>query len=118
MRVELLQKRRPDTLSGGQRQRVALARRPAVLILDEPLSALDANTRLHLQDEILRLHRTFGLSTLMVTHDIPEAFKLANRVFMLEDGAVTRHGTPAAVFADQRCDGKIQLPAEVLGITT
>jgi len=115
-----LQGRRPDTLSGGQRQRVALARalarRPAVLILDEPLSALDTNTRLQLQDEILRLHRTLGLSTVMVTHDIPEVFKLANRVFILGDGTVTRHGPPPAVFADQRCDGKIRLPAEVLGL--
>lgn len=115
-----LQARRPDTLSGGQRQRVALARalarRPAVLILDEPLSALDTNTRLQLQDEMLRIHKTLGLSTLMVTHDIPEVFKLADRVFMLEDGAVTRHGPPAAVFADQRGDGKIRLPAEVLGM--
>jgi molybdate transport system ATP-binding protein len=115
-----LQERRPDTLSGGQRQRVALARalarRPAVLILDEPLSALDANTRRQLQDEILRLHKTLELSTLMVTHDIPEVFKLADRVFMLEAGSVARDGTPTAVFADRRCHGKIRLPAEVLGM--
>jgi molybdate transport system ATP-binding protein len=115
-----LHSRRPDTLSGGQRQRVALARalarRPAVLILDEPLSALDATTRLQLQDEILHLHRALGLSTLMVTHDVPEVFKLATRVFMLEDGTVTRHGPPALVFADQRCDGRIKVPAEVLGM--
>jgi len=115
-----LQERRPDTLSGGQRQRVALARalacRPAVLILDEPLSALDANTRRQLQDEILRLNKTFKLSTLMVTHDIPEVFKLADRVFILEDGGIHRHGTPTEVFADLRCNGKMKLPAEVLPI--
>lgn len=115
-----LQQRRPDTLSGGQRQRVALARalarRPAVLILDEPLSALDSSTRQQLQDELLRLHKALGLSTLMVSHDIPEVFKLADRVFMLEDGAITRHGPPTMVFADRRCNGKIRLPAEVLSI--
>lgn len=115
-----LRDRRPDTISGGQRQRVALARalarRPAILLLDEPLSALDANTRHALQDEILRLHQALGLNTLMVTHDIPEVFKLADRVFMLEDGAVSRNGPPTAVFADRRCDGKIRLPAEVLAI--
>jgi molybdate transport system ATP-binding protein len=115
-----LQERRPNTLSGGQRQRVALARalarRPAVLMLDEPLSALDADTRRRLQDEILRLHKTLELSTLMVTHDIPEVFKLADRVFMVENGVVTRDDTPAAVFADRRCHGKLRLPAEVLGM--
>ena len=115
-----LQQRRPDTLSGGQRQRVALARalarRPAVLILDEPLSALDANTRRQLQDEILSLHKTLKLNTLMISHDIPEVFKLADRVFMLEDGSISRHGTPTIVFADRRCNGKMKLPAEVLAM--
>ena len=115
-----LQQRRPDTLSGGQRQRVALARalarRPAVLILHEPLSALDANTRRQLQDEILRLHKTLELNTLMISHDIPEVFKLADRVFILEDGSISRHGTPTTVFADRRCNGKMKLPAEVLAM--
>jgi molybdate transport system ATP-binding protein len=115
-----LQERRPDSLSGGQRQRVALARalarRPAILLLDEALSALDGNTRRQLQDEILHLHKTLELSSLMISHDIPEVFKLADRVFMLEDGVVSRHGPPLAVFADRRVEGKIRLTAEVLAM--
>ena len=115
-----LQHRRPDTLSGGQRQRVALARaltrRPAVLLLDEPLSALDTEMRLHLQDEIRRLHRALGVTTLMVSHDLAEVFKLSDKVFVLEGGAIARDGPPAEVFADRRSRGKVQLPAEVLGM--
>ncbi len=115
-----LASRRPSSLSGGQRQRVALARalarRPALLLLDEPLSALDGNTRRHLQDEILQLHQKLQLSTLIISHDIPEVFKLAGQVFMLEGGAITRHGPPPMVFADQRIEGKIRLTAEVLAM--
>ncbi|MEJ2584188.1 MAG: ATP-binding cassette domain-containing protein [Robiginitalea sp.] len=69
-----LQNRKPDTLSGGQKQRVALARalvgKPELLLLDEPLSALDARIRSKLQDDILALHREFGLTTLLISHDL------------------------------------------------
>lgn len=114
-----LQLRRPDTLSGGQRQRVALARalarRPAVLLLDEPLSALDTEMRNHLQDEIRRLHNALGVTTLLVSHDLPEVFKLADRVFLLEGGLITRSGSPTEVFSDLRGNDKMLLPAEVVG---
>lgn len=113
-----LQQRRPDTLSGGQRQRVALARalarQPTVLLLDEPLSALDSDTRLNLQDEIRRLHKALGITAVMVSHDLPEVFKLADKVFVLENGSVQRHGIPSSVFADRQRSGHIQVPAEVL----
>ncbi len=113
-----LQQRRPDTLSGGQRQRVALARalarQPAVLLLDEPLSALDSATRLTLQDEIRRIHNALGITAVMVSHDLPEVFKLADKVFVLKDGIIHREGLPSAVFAERQGDGRMHLPAEVL----
>lgn len=115
-----LQQRKPDSLSGGQRQRVALARalarRPRLLLLDEPLSALDGETRLRLQDEILKLHRLFGTATLIVSHDLAEVFKLSDRVLALEKGRIARDGKPSEVFADRRSSGKFQLTGEVLDI--
>jgi len=115
-----LQHRRPDTLSGGQKQRVALARalarQPRLLLLDEPLSALDAGTRLRLQDEILRLHRTFGITTLIVSHDLSEVFKLASRVLAVERGRIVRDGRPSEVFTDRKVSGKFQFTGEVLEI--
>ncbi|MDP2783875.1 MAG: ABC transporter ATP-binding protein [Sulfurimicrobium sp.] len=115
-----LQQRRPDSLSGGQKQRVALARalarQPRILLLDEPLSALDAATRLRLQDEILKLHRAFGITTLIVSHDLSEVFKLASRVLALESGRIVRDGRPADVFTDRKVGGKFQFSGEVVEI--
>ena len=83
-----LQDRKPETLSGGQKQRVALARalvgKPELLLLDEPLSALDAKIRTRLQDAILALHREFGLTTLLISHDLGEIHKLSDHVVELE----------------------------------
>lgn len=117
--LDALQHRAPDTLSGGQRQRVALARalarRPSVLLLDEPLSALDVELRARLQDEIRRLHNLLDLTTVMVSHDIPEVFKLSDRVFIIEQGSIAKRGTPSSVFADlQHGQAKLQFPADVL----
>ena len=115
-----LQSRKPETLSGGQRQRVALARalarKPRLLLLDEPLSALDGGTRLRLQDEILTLHRLFGITTLIVSHDLAEVFKLSNRVLVLEEGRIAQDGKPAEVFAEQQGSDKFRLTGEVLKI--
>jgi sulfate transport system ATP-binding protein len=100
-RVQLdgLGSRRPNELSGGQRQRVALARAlavsPRVLLLDEPFGALDAGVRLELGEWLLRLHDETGLTTLLVTHDQPEAFALASHLVVLFDGLVAQAGTPA-----------------------
>ncbi len=105
-RVQLdgLGDRRPNELSGGQRQRVAFARalavNPRVLLLDEPFGALDAGVRLELGEWLLRLHDVTGLTTLLVTHDQPEAFSLASHLVVLLDGRVARAGTPAALRAD------------------
>jgi osmoprotectant transport system ATP-binding protein len=89
--------RYPRELSGGQRQRVAFARAlaadPEVILLDEPFGALDALTRLELQREFLELKRRLGKTMLLVTHDLDEAFRLADRVAVMKDGEVQQVGT-------------------------
>jgi molybdate transport system ATP-binding protein len=94
---------RPDELSGGERQRVALARAlahdPAVLLLDEPLAALDAQTRASVRGELRRLLRELQLPTLLVTHDFEDAAALASRAGVLADGRLLQVGTPAELVA-------------------
>jgi ABC-type sulfate/molybdate transport systems ATPase subunit len=94
---------RPGRLSGGERQRVALARAlardPAVLLLDEPLGALDAQTRTHVRAELRAHLRASGLPTIVVTHDYEDAAALAERVGVLVDGRVVQVGTPAELVA-------------------
>lgn len=120
MELRELQHRKPQTLSGGQKQRVALARalvsRPRLLLLDEPLSALEAGFRSRLQDELLRLQRRFGFTTILVSHEIGEVYKLATRAVMLKEGRVIRQGAPAEVFASERISGKFRFTGEVLTI--
>jgi putative spermidine/putrescine transport system ATP-binding protein len=95
--------RYPHQLSGGQQQRVALARalaiRPQVLLLDEPLSALDAKVRVQLRDEIRRIQIEVGTTTLFVTHDQEEALALADRLVVLREGEVQQVGSPEEVYA-------------------
>jgi len=108
--LEGLRDRYPGTLSGGQKQRVALARammrRPQVLLLDEPLSALDPAMRRVLREEILALHREFGTTTLMVSHDEREIAQMADRVVRLEQGAVVMDGVPEAYTHTDRITGE------------
>lgn len=115
-----LQHRRPATLSGGQKQRVALARalarKPALLLLDEPLSALDAELRQQLQSDLAQVHDRFGLTTLLVSHDIGEVFRLSQRVLRLAKGRIVQAGTPAEVFLQKGPAGKLNLHARVLAI--
>ena len=96
-------KRYPHQLSGGQQQRVALARalaiEPRVLLLDEPLSALDAQVRTQLRDEIRRLQLRVGITTLFVTHDQEEALSIADRVGVMKLGRLEQCDTPAALYA-------------------
>ena len=98
---EELQKK-PKQLSGGQRQRVALGRalikRPRVLLMDEPLSNLDAELRQQMRVEIRRLHDELGMTTVYVTHDQIEAMTLADRIAVLNDGELQQHGPPMEVY--------------------
>jgi putative spermidine/putrescine transport system ATP-binding protein len=100
--IEGLERRHIDQLSGGQRQRVALARavaiRPRVLLLDEPLTALDAALRERLRGELNRLLRTLGITAVYVTHDQAEAMTLGDRVVVMGKGAIAQIGTPKEVY--------------------
>ncbi len=119
--------RRPGQLSGGQAQRAALARAlvgdPALLLLDEPLSALDARTRLAVRAELRRHLADYGGSTVLVTHDPVDAMALADRVIVVEDGVVVQAGTPAEVARRPRTDyvarlvGLALLPGTATGTT-
>ena len=100
--IEGLEHRRIDQLSGGQRQRVALARavavRPSVLLLDEPLTALDAALRERLRGELDRLLRTLGITTIYVTHDQAEAMTLGDRIVVMRKGAIAQIGSPREIY--------------------
>jgi putative spermidine/putrescine transport system ATP-binding protein len=102
MRIEPLARRRVDQLSGGQRQRVALARaiapRPRVLLLDEPLTALDAKLREDLRVEIDRLLRSLAITTVYVTHDQTEAMALGDRIAVMAHGRIAQIGTPQEIY--------------------
>lgn len=120
MEIENLANMKPENLSGGQKQRVALARtlmtNPKILLLDEPLSALDNSMRIKLQDELLAIHQRFNMTSILVSHDITEVFKLSTRVFKISSGEITEDGTPSSVFANQNISGKFKLIGEVLSI--
>ena len=94
----------PAQLSGGQQQRIALARAiatsPGLLLLDEPLSALDAKVRVRLRHEIKALQRELGVTTIMVTHDQEEALAMADRIVVINEGAIEQTGTPTEVYRD------------------
>jgi len=94
--------RLPAQLSGGQQQRVALARAlvfgPRALLLDEPLSALDAATRVAMRDEVRRIQRSQNIATLLITHDQDEALSLADRIVLLRDGRLVQSGTPQQLY--------------------
>jgi iron(III) transport system ATP-binding protein len=94
--------RRPNQLSGGQQQRVALARtlaiEPQVLLLDEPLSNLDAKLRVQMRRELRRLHGQLGITTIFVTHDQEEALTMCDRIAVMDQGVIRQVGTPAELF--------------------
>jgi len=100
--IDSLLHRRPDTLSGGEKQKVALARaivtRPELLLVDEPLSALDPETRESVQQELRQLHRVLGITILHVTHDFEEAISLGHRIAVIGEGRLMQVGTPEEIF--------------------
>ena len=101
-----LENRRINQLSGGQRQRVALARavaiRPGILLLDEPLTALDAALRDRLRGELNRLLRALGITTIYVTHDQSEAMELGDRVVVMQKGVIAQIGTPREIYFEPK----------------
>jgi len=118
--LEQLKDRLPNTLSGGQKQRVSLCRammnRPKLLLMDEPLSALDPQMRTKLQNEILTLHKEFDTTTIMVSHDPSEIYRLARRVIVLNLGEVTGDGTPKEILLKTSGSQKFSFEGELLDI--
>jgi len=115
-----LQSRKPNTLSGGQKQRVALARalvsQPKMLLLDEPLSALDNEMRSKLQSYILEVHREFGLTTLLISHDVSEIIRLSDFMIEMDHGKIVKQGNPADMFTNDRVNAKFQFTGEVISM--
>ncbi|MEO9052957.1 MAG: ABC transporter ATP-binding protein [Ginsengibacter sp.] len=120
MELNQLQHNKPSMLSGGQKQRVALARalvrKPKLLLLDEPFSALDNEMRIKAQDIIIKMHRHYHLTTILVSHDISEIFKMSDKVFILEKGVITKHGNPQQLFFNQELSSKFQFIGDVIAI--
>lgn len=115
-----LANRKPATLSGGQKQRVSLCRammnRPKLLLMDEPLSALDPSMRNKLQHEILTLHKNFGTTTIMVSHDPSEIYRLSDRVIVLSQGQVIQDGDAKSVLLRTQGSQKFSFEGELLDI--
>ena len=122
-------KKYPAQLSGGQQQRIALARAiaisPGLLLLDEPLSALDAKVRVHLRHEIKELQRKLGVTTVMVTHDQEEALSMADRIVVMNHGVIDQVGTPTEIYRHPKTlfvadfiGETNQFPARIAGAST
>jgi len=115
-----LSDKKPQSLSGGQKQRVALARalvqKPDILLLDEPLSALDLQMRTKLQDHLLRIHAQFKTIIIMVSHDLTEILKMAHQVMVLDQGKIIKFDSPGTVFGNKISDGSYRLEGTLLRI--
>ncbi|WP_349686094.1 sulfate/molybdate ABC transporter ATP-binding protein [Campylobacter jejuni] len=118
MNLENLAKIYPKNLSGGQAQRVALARalarEPQILLLDEPLSALDFKMRANLQDELTKILEYFKISTLLVSHDLAEIYKLSHRILELSDGKIIKDARTNEFFTSSNLSAKLHLSATLL----
>ncbi|MCR8696216.1 MULTISPECIES: sulfate/molybdate ABC transporter ATP-binding protein [Campylobacter] len=110
----------PHTLSGGQKQRTALARalmrRPKLLLLDEPLSALDINLRTKLQEYLSQIHKKYGMSIIIVSHDKNEIYRLASHVFIVDSGKIIQSGSPKELFLNSNSHQNIDFLATILEI--
>lgn len=120
MELSFLKFKNPNELSGGQKQRVALARalvyESKILLLDEPLSALDNEMRNILQNEIIKLHQYFKLTTILVSHDISEIFKLSNRILHIKDGKIINDGDINSIFNMNKISSKFSFSAKIIDI--
>lgn len=109
---------KPETLSGGQKQRVALARAlismPEILLLDEPLSALDNKMRLKLQDYLAHSHKKYELTTIMVSHDVGEIMKLSDYVYEIKNGKINTHAPTSVFFKHSDSSAKFRFSGEII----
>jgi molybdate transport system ATP-binding protein len=116
--IRALLDRKPSTLSGGQQQRVALvralAREPKLLLLDEPLSALDSAIRYKLQSFLIDIHRRFDIAIIMVTHDVSEVFRLSTKLLQIGNGDILKFGKASDLFSKSKISGKFQFTGEIL----
>ncbi|WP_236974315.1 ABC transporter ATP-binding protein [Membranihabitans maritimus] len=116
-----LKDKKPGILSGGQKQRVALARAlvesPDILLLDEPLSALDYSMRLKLQEYLLKVHKNYQLTTVLVSHDPGEIIKLSDHIYELKEGKIIRQGKPSEIFGMGQTSAKFSFTGEILHIS-
>lgn len=115
-----MQNKYPALLSGGQKQRTALARavarRPKIFLLDEALSALDNTMRQQLQNDVEKIHKNFNMTTLFISHDIAEVYKLASHVKIIENGKIVKEGTPDILFNKSSISGKFKFSAKIVKI--
>ena len=120
MGLKGLEDQKPDKISGGQKQRVALIRalinQPKILLLDEPLSDLDIRARLNLQDEIIKVYQKTKITTILVSHDLSEVFKLSKKIFVIDHGKIMRSGSPQEVFVNHDLSGKFRFTGEIIEI--
>jgi molybdate transport system ATP-binding protein len=118
--LEGLKKRKPDTLSGGQKQRAAvaraLARKPRILLLDEPLSALDGETRQILQQEIMTAHKSFLATTILVSHDIDEISRLTDKVYVIDNGKIINSGKPEFIFNNKEAGSGLSVNGKIISV--
>lgn len=120
MELDKLLSKKTQELSGGQAQRVAIARalvsESEILLLDEPLSALDLSMRVKIADELKKLSSHFKLSSFLVSHDLGEVFRLSDKIVCIEEGKVSKIGTPDEIFLNSQYSGKISINGEILKI--
>lgn len=118
--LENLSERYPGTLSGGQKQRVALvraiARSPKILLLDEPFSTLDPAMKTKLQDEILRIHERYPITTILVSHDMSEIYRLSSRMITLESGRIISDGSPQKLLTNRETSHKFAFTGRIIDI--
>ena len=115
-----LRNRKPDFLSGGQKQRVAvaraLARKPKILLLDEPLSALDSESRVTLQKEIMQAHKSFNATTILVSHDVDEITRLSDQVYVIDNGRIVNSGNAEFIFSDHEPGITFTIPCKIIKV--
>jgi molybdate transport system ATP-binding protein len=120
VRLKELKDQLPSKLSAGQKQRVALARalarKPMILLMDEPFCALDGAMRLKLQDELLEIYKRFGITTIFVSHDMSEVYKMSHRVFIIDKGRILRSGKPEDIFIEDHLSGKFKFIGKIVDI--